>query len=173
MSTADILSLISTISFILSGICLIVAVLLWFVFKIPAVIGDLSGRTARKSIAKMHESNGKSSGQGYRSGAENTPRRKSAGAVRHAARSVSASAKSHIAEKQMPETNLLSCDKPVCSDSMQTELLEDLQATDVLVDENETVALNETPDKSVRHSAGKKLTMLDEVVLIHTDDVIE
>lgn len=52
---AQVLSIISIISFIVAGLAFLLAVFFWFKFKIPSVIGDLSGRTARKSIAKMRQ----------------------------------------------------------------------------------------------------------------------
>ena len=60
---AEGLFLISRISFIGAGICLVLAVFLWFRLGIPAVFGELSGRTARKSIAKMRENNKRSGKQ--------------------------------------------------------------------------------------------------------------
>lgn len=70
MSTAEILSLISTISFVIAAISFALAVFFWFSFKIPSVIGDLSGRTAKKSIARMRASNERAGGQGYKPSAE-------------------------------------------------------------------------------------------------------
>ena len=52
MRMADTLSLLSVIAFVIAGISLAVAIFLWFLFHISSVIGDLSGRTARKSIEK-------------------------------------------------------------------------------------------------------------------------
>ena len=50
---AETLSMLSIISFIVAGVALAVAIFLWIFFKIPRVIGDLSGRNARKSIARV------------------------------------------------------------------------------------------------------------------------
>lgn len=52
MRMADTLSLLSVIAFVIAGVSLAVAIFLWFFFHISSVIGDLSGRTARKSIEK-------------------------------------------------------------------------------------------------------------------------
>ena len=49
---ADTLSLLSVIAFVIAGVSLAVAIFLWFFFHISSVIGDLSVRTARKSIEK-------------------------------------------------------------------------------------------------------------------------
>lgn len=74
--TADTLSLLSVISFVLAGVCFAVAVFLWFFFKIPRVIGDLNGRTARKSIAKMREYNENSGTKTFNSSPTNLQRGK-------------------------------------------------------------------------------------------------
>lgn len=50
---AEILSAASFISYIAAVAFGAVAIALWFLFKIPSVIGDLSGRNAKKSIEKM------------------------------------------------------------------------------------------------------------------------
>jgi len=79
-------------------------------------------------------------------------------------------------DQQNPETGLLAENRADGIDAETTGILInesterlDLEATGVLVDENETVLLQET----VNRSSGKKLTMIDEVMLIHTDEVIE
>ena len=56
---AGLLNTFSIISFILAVLFFVLAVIFWFVFKIPNVIGDLSGRNVRKSIANMRQSNAK------------------------------------------------------------------------------------------------------------------
>lgn len=54
---AETLSMISLISFLAAGAFAILAVILWFVFRIPTVAGELSGRIAKKSIERMRKSN--------------------------------------------------------------------------------------------------------------------
>lgn len=81
MSTAEILSLISVISFVFCAISFVLAVFFWFFFKIPSVIGDLSGRTARKSIEKMRAGNEKTAAQGYRPKTNYTTRNQPAPAI--------------------------------------------------------------------------------------------
>ena len=44
---------LSIAAYLLAALSLLLAVFLWFRFKIWGVIGDLSGRTARKSIEEM------------------------------------------------------------------------------------------------------------------------
>ncbi len=52
---AEILHTLSIISFVLAVLFVVIAIIFWFVFKIPNVIGDLSGHNARKSIAQMRQ----------------------------------------------------------------------------------------------------------------------
>ncbi len=52
---AETLSMISLISFLAAGVFAILAVILWFVFRIPTVAGELSGRIAKKSIERMRK----------------------------------------------------------------------------------------------------------------------
>lgn len=73
---AETLSILSVVFFVLAGVFFALAVFLWFFFKIPGVIGDLNGRTARKSIAKMRENNEKSGKKTYRSSPTNLQRGK-------------------------------------------------------------------------------------------------
>ena len=57
---------LSIAAYLLAALSLLLAVFLWFRFKIWGVIGDLSGRTARKSIEEMRRINEKSGRKSYR-----------------------------------------------------------------------------------------------------------
>lgn len=54
---ADILSTISVIAYCVAGILFILAIIFWFVLQIPTAIGDLSGKNARKSVARLRNNN--------------------------------------------------------------------------------------------------------------------
>lgn len=53
IDVARIYQTVSIAAFSMAGISLSLAAALWFRFKIWRIIGDLSGRTAKKSIARM------------------------------------------------------------------------------------------------------------------------
>ena len=125
---ADTLSLISLISFIVAGACLGLAVIFWFAFGIPKVIGDLTGRTARKSIAGMRARN------------------EAAGSRIFRRSDVNAGQGGFVATVSGPA---------------QTQLQETEPLTGAITEEIETEVLS------------KQLIMLEEIVLIHTDEVIE
>lgn len=56
---SEIYRIISMVAFGISAVCLILSVFFWIKFNIPKIIGDLSGRNARKSIEEMREKNSK------------------------------------------------------------------------------------------------------------------
>ncbi len=60
----------------LAGLCLIIAVILFFVLRIPSVIGDLTGSTARKAIENIRNQNESSGDKTYKSSAVNRERGK-------------------------------------------------------------------------------------------------
>ena len=57
---APVFRIVSIVCFSIAGVSLLLALFLFFKFKIISVIGDLTGKTARKSIEKMREENEKS-----------------------------------------------------------------------------------------------------------------
>ena len=50
MEQAEIFRIVAIVSFAVSGLCLLLAAVSWFKLGIPEVIGDITGRTARKQI---------------------------------------------------------------------------------------------------------------------------
>ena len=55
--SVEALELIALICFIIAGLFLVTAVILFFVLKIPAVVGNLTGSTAKKAIEEMRKQN--------------------------------------------------------------------------------------------------------------------
>lgn len=157
---ADTLSIISLVSFIISGVCLVLAIFFWFNFRIPKVVGDLSGRTARKSIAKMRASNEESGNKSFRPSATNINRGKLTNTMPDSDKLKPQEAAFPVDEM---ETGILAENRATGNDGNSTVLLDNSEETDLL--ENMAVP--------ARKGGGKKLTMLDEVVQVHTDEVIE
>ena len=153
---AEILSISSLISFIISGICFILATFFWFKFKIPSVIGDLSGKTARKSIAKMRESNEKSGKKSYQSSSVNVNRGKVTESM----------------SDTRPETGILKENKGRIADRQGTELLNEDETTGLLIEEG-TEPLQQIEEKFVRRTGGKELVILEEIMLVHTEEGLD
>lgn len=156
---AETLSTLSIISFVLAGVGFILAVFFWFFFKIPSVIGDLTGKTAKKSIAKMRAANEKSGVKSYRESKFNSERGKITETIPNINKS-----SSFDEDNQRPETGLL--------DESKAEYYE-IDATQLLVDDEATVPLEKSTPIDIATEPGVKMTIIDEVTLIHTDEVIE
>lgn len=166
---AETLSTLSIISFIIAGVCLVFSVFLWTFFKIPTVIGDLSGRNARKSIAKMRAANEKSGSKSYKASKTNAERGKLTDTMQHSKKLKQGQGLSD----DRPETGLLNDNRADEDLSEATGVLES-ETTGLLVDENATAPLDNLGTKQpIKREGGVKLKMLDEVLLIHTDEVIQ
>lgn len=166
---AETLSTLSIISFAVAGVCLVLAVFFAFFFKIPTVIGDLSGRTARKSIAKMRAANEKTGSKTYKQSKTNAARGKLTGNIPDSAK---LNKKESRRNSDKPETGLLAENKADSIDSEETGVL-DSEATGLLIDEEATAALDTAVQPAAKRTGGKALKLIEEVMLIHTDEVIQ
>lgn len=172
---ADILSIVSLVSFILSGVAFVLAILFFILFRIPSVIGDLSGRTARKSIAKMRVANEKTGVKSYKESKTNVERGKLTGTMPDSGK---LNTKNSAPVNGQPETGLLADNKAEGLESEATGVLDEetgmleSETTGLLVDENATAPLDTPAQKPVVRSGGKKIVMLEEVMFIHTEEVI-
>jgi len=64
--TYDVYMMIFEVGRILAILMFVVSLILFFVLKIPAVIGDLSGATARKAIENIRNQNEESGEKAYK-----------------------------------------------------------------------------------------------------------
>lgn len=173
---AQTLQTLSVISFVIAGACLVLAVFFWLFFKIPTVIGDLSGRTAKKSIAKMRAANEKTGTKSYKESRINAERGKLTGTIPNLGKPNKSQRTPHDGK---PETGLLTENKADGFESEATGMLDEAtsilgsETTGLLVDDNATAPLASLPRKFPAHSSGKQLEMIEEVMLVHTGEVIE
>lgn len=150
---ADILNTVSVIFFIAAGVFAVLAIALWFLFKIPIVIGDLSGRTAKKSIERMRLNNEKTGNKSYKTSKSNLERGKLTGTMEGMKQSDEANA----------ETGLL-------NENLARDF--DDQATEILV-EDETLLLDGNAKTAPLDSANAiTIKLIDSVKIIHTEEVI-
>lgn len=64
--TIELLQILSLVSFVLAGVCLLVSIALFFVLGVPGLIGDISGATARKAIEQIRRQNEQSGDKAYK-----------------------------------------------------------------------------------------------------------
>lgn len=160
---AELLVKISYIAFTGAAACLILAVILFMKFKIPMVIGDLSGKNAQKAIQQMREINSPKGNLSFQPGKKNEERGKLTEKITH-------KKKEHVTESIRPETGLL---KETMMDlqessSNETELLMN-EETVILGSETESLK-NETEILTQQETVHMK--MLNDIVLVHTKECI-
>lgn len=192
MSVSEILNMISLISYILGAIGLFLAIIFWVRFNIPAVIGDLTGRTARKSIESMRANNEKTGNKSFMPSKTNVERGKLTSTMPDTDETTETLVKKKDVESDYQETGLLDENRMHAYDSEQTgllteetetelletdvlgtELLDEYNETGLLVDESATGLLDESVEVQPIYPVDIDFVMLDEVMLIHTDEIIE
>lgn len=165
---ADIYNIISIVAFSLAGIFLILSIFFWFKYKIPKIIGDLSGRTARKSIAQMRSENEKSGARPQN--------------VRyHTAKTEKQIENQTAGEKLVtPDVNIVPNTPPINpippvipqnADFGGTEVIDYSEGATALLDSG-TEVLNYDPSESYKKQQVCELDIIQNLVLIHTDEII-
>lgn len=159
---AEILHTLSIISFVLAVLFVVIAIIFWFVFKIPNVIGDLSGHNARKSIAQMRQNNEKTGDKSHKASKKNLDRGKLTGTMEGIGKS----------GNKNEETGLLNENLVKEQEIEDTGLLVDQDATGLLDESGETASLGNEDNIRNREPSSVIIKTLEEVILVHTEEVI-
>lgn len=170
---ASVLKIVSIVLFSLAAVCLVFAVFAFITFKIPNVIGDLTGRNARKSIEKMRDANEKGGKKSYRPhpvafdrGTLTEPIKQS----KKESKKISKTAKTEPQSKNPQKFD----------GSGATDVLEDVNATTKLdydADGTEilsagTQVLSEETMQTALNENTVKIKMIQNIILIHTEEII-
>lgn len=166
---AETLSTLSILSFAVAGGCLVLAIFFWFFFQIPLVIGDLSGTTARKTIARMRAANEKA---GVKRDAEGKINAARGNLITLGPNLEKRNSKKAVIHSNKSETGLLAENKAESIDSEETDRL-DSEATGLLMNGEATAALDTALLAVTKRAGGKKLKQMEEIILIHTNEVIQ
>lgn len=141
--TYDVYMMIFEVGRILAILMFVVSLILFFALKIPAVIGDLSGATARKAIENIRNQNEESGEKAYKSSAVNKERGKLTDKI-----SPSGSLHSKPSDKLGfgMKTEKISTQRLDSEDAGETTVLSATDETTVLSSNaGETEVLNEAP----------------------------
>lgn len=150
---------------LLGAIMLIVSIALFFLYKIPNVIGDLTGKNAKKAIDAIRSQNESSGNKLYKSSKVNAERGK-------------------LTDKISPSGNLIQRDNSVINGgAMNTEKIstqelpyEMTDETTVLSYENETTVLDNTAGETtvLDQAINEQPFVIEyEITLIHTNEIIQ
>ena len=128
---------------ILAAVMFIVSLVLFFVLKIPAVIGDLSGATAKKAIENIRNQNEESGEKAYKSSAVNKERGK-------------------LTDKISPSGSLHHTPSDKLGIGMKTEKIS-TQRLDIDDTSNETTVLSSGNETTVLSSANETTVLSNDV----------
>lgn len=180
---ADTLSSLSLVAFVLAGVFFAAAIVLFVVLKIPKVIDYFTNRSAKKSVKQMVSAGGSSSKiPSFQTSAGNKARGKLTEEVEVAPPPKRKTAKlqnDRVAQPfgtndGRPETGLLSeKDSHTAYLDPTEELVVDMASETEPLDEHATSVLPETIEKVASNRPRIEMTMLDEVMLTHTNEVIQ
>ena len=162
---------LSNVAFVVSAIFLIASIFFWFHFKIPAVHDDVSGKKVRRSIAETRARNERTGKKEFKPSTTNIKRGKKT--------SVIVTEKDSPDGEFRPDTGVLVENKADEYDGEGTGVLNQLEET---IDKEETCLLNQDTNDSTQLLCNESkerlqrermyLNVLEEVMLIHTKEVI-
>lgn len=153
------IKLLSTIAFIAAATFLALAIFLFFKFQIITIINDLTGRTARRSIAQIRENNIRSGERPYRSSAVNISR----GKLTEPIPDDTARTTEKLPGASAP---LVNSGTTLLHEEGTTELLVANEGTTILADSAAQSTIANTEIETV------ELQILDRIIYTHTDEVI-
>ncbi|MBR6780403.1 MAG: hypothetical protein IKM24_05230 [Clostridia bacterium] len=165
-----------------------IAVVLFFWLGIPSVIGDLSGRTAKKAIQKARQSNESSGSKSFRPSEANAARGKLTSTMQHERRNDGktvktaqqpSQAKKETAKKAKQKKETASRKAVSLADEMvETGLLSTAKAqfvgeeTEIIVMQDVKWEQEGTQTERLERGEKIRLTLVEEIMLIHTSEVI-
>ena len=157
--------MISTIAFICGVVLSIVAVILFFKFDIPALIGELSGRTAEKKVQEIREQNR----QAFSMRQRGSERRRKVPLY-----DTRTETRVNTIKQQDEATEVLYEQTTLLNEEVGTTLLDENNQ----VEEKTTLLSNEMADggttllDEVQMSADADFYMVEDVVEVHTQETI-
>ena len=174
MGTADILQMVSFAAFISAGIFLVLTVIFFFSFRIPKVAGELSGKSAKRSIRRIRETNEKSMETGFQRAAVNRNRGMLTETVPAGTRQ-----EHELSNRIFYETGILDENEAHDTDmSLEETAFLDERETTPLYDRETTLsgaAQAGDFDENTTELAGPglRLEIIDEVKFVHTNEVLD
>lgn len=158
---AQIYNIISIVGFSLAGVFLIISIFSWFKFGILGIIGDLSGRTAKKSIAQMRADNEKSGNRKISPGYHTAKKEKHSGKTSNTKKAAINCQKQSGLEQPITNEEKGEATTMLNYGEGATEMLN--VGTEVL---------NYDPAEAYKQQQSMRFEMIQSVVLIHTQEKI-
>lgn len=169
--TYEIYRLIFTGALLLCGIMFVISILLFWLMHVPAIIGDLSGATAKKAIKNIREQNESGNGR------QKTKDVKQKRSKRKSKKTLSENQKNHI--QGMPNARAVTekINTQKLARENETTVLAGGQETTVLEGMNVTTVLYQASPVGKMNAAetGKRqdlFTIEYEITFLHSDELV-
>ncbi len=174
----ELLQTFSLVAYILAAVFFVVAILLFFLLEVPKLIGDLSGKTAKKAIEEIRKQNERTGDKVYKPSAVNaargalTDKISPSGHLQKRDTSLGAAGQTEkIATEQLQseETTIL------CSEAEATTVLSRLTEETTVLNPNaeETTVLSQTVEVEQVDQKDVVFTLESEIDFTSTSEIIE
>lgn len=163
--TYDTYRYIFMIAGILCGVMVVISIILFFTLKIPQVIGDLSGSTARKAIQDIREKNELSGDKTYKTSTVNQNRGKLTDKISQSGRiaqSIQGPLGTGVVTSKIATQNL----KPVSNETTVLKVQNDVGLTGKL-------PAGETTVLSVEELEEMLFEIEFDITFIHTNEIVQ
>lgn len=181
--SVEMLQTLSLVAYILSGVFFAAAVALFFLLKIPRVIGEISGSTAKKAIERIRQQNETSGEKAYKPSAVNisrgkiTDRMSKSGKLYAKSESVGARAHTEKIGTQRFDLSSVNIVAVLADDGNSTAVLSDrADATTLLVTAaGATTVLDELPQTgdTAKLTDKSRFSVDVEISFTDSDEIIE
>lgn len=162
---AEIYKIISITGFILAAVMFIASVILFFKLNIQKVIGDLTGKTARKAIQNIREQNSQTGNKAYKPSPVNIKRGKLTDKISPSGRLIE---KGNDMLKVSTGTEKIYTQELSGQDKMESldEASADTEVLDI------TQQLGMISESSSGHESDMQAVLELDITFLHTDEVI-
>ena len=150
----------------LAVLFLVISIILFFVYNIPSVIGDLSGSTARKAIEDIRSQNESSGDKTYKSSYVNRNRVKITDRITESG---------SLIPSWQDESNKAMATTKIDTTVLESEAREAYESSIRMTDSGETTVLDYTSDGEtsvLSYDSSNVFEIEYELSLIHSDEVI-
>ena len=148
------------------------AVIIFFVLRIPDVIGDLSGRTARRAIEDIRNRNESTGEKAYKSSAANINRGKLTQKISTMKLDTAGGATTVLENEAGNETTVLKSEVNSETTVLKSEVNSETTVLGTQTD-NETTVLSGSSVPAVDNEAAGKVTVIAELMFAQSTEIVE
>lgn len=168
---ATVYQIVSIVAFSLAGLCLAFAIFCFFKFNIIKIISDLTGRTAKKSIAKTRLANEKSGDKSFKPNNKAKERGKTTDKISDSEKLMNRKPDASSLSDESKATDILTeeTDALPVEETVYDDMTFETEQTDILSEATELLVNVPSKHENVTPESFKTV---QSIVIINTDEVI-